>query len=164
VPRGTRRTGDVVSVRMPVFVRFEPTIRRTLPFAYAFSAELRDAVTPLLRLHGIAVDRLGAAASAQVAVFTVDTIARSGHPFEGHDETTLAGRWLADAGRSLPAGTFVVRAGQPLGILAAYLLEPESDDGLTTWNALDAFLSPGKEFPIVRITRPFTAMLQPVHD
>ncbi|HYV29292.1 MAG TPA: hypothetical protein VFA77_17285 [Candidatus Eisenbacteria bacterium] len=39
---------------------------------------------------------------------------------------------------------------QPLGILAAYLLEPESDDGLVTWNFFDAFLEPGKVYPIYK--------------
>jgi hypothetical protein len=149
---------------MPVYVRFEPTLSRPLPFAYAFGPEVRDSILPLLRRHGIAIDRLGSAATIDVATFVVDSVTRSGRPFEGHDETSVAGRWQAGASRALPAGTFVVRAGQPLGILAAYLLEPESDDGLTTWNFLDAHLARGREFPIMRITRPFAAAMQPVRD
>ena len=42
--------------------------------------------------------------------------------------------------RDFPAGTLVVRTAQPLGNLAAYLLEPESDDGLIVWNAFDRAL------------------------
>ncbi|MBD5605806.1 MAG: hypothetical protein IAI48_12080, partial [Candidatus Eremiobacteraeota bacterium] len=33
-----------------------------------------------------------------------------------------------------PTGHLVVPAGQPLGALAAVLLEPESDDGFSAWN------------------------------
>jgi hypothetical protein len=31
------------------------------------------------------------------------------------------------------------------------LLEPESDDGLVTWNVLDASLGAGKNFPISKV-------------
>jgi len=41
-----------------------------------------------------------------------------------------------------PAGTLVVRTAQPLANLAAYLLEPQSDDGLLTWNFWDRYLVP----------------------
>jgi dipeptidyl-peptidase-4 len=36
----------------------------------------------------------------------------------------------------------VVRMAQPLANLAAYLLEPQSNDGLMTWNYLDRYLVP----------------------
>ena len=52
---------------------------------------------------------------------------------------------------ALTAGTFIVPAAQPLGVLALILLDPESDDGLATWNALDADLETGKAFPIRRV-------------
>jgi hypothetical protein len=35
----------------------------------------------------------------------------------------------------------LIRMAQPLGPLAAALLEPEGDDGLTTWNAFDRYLA-----------------------
>ncbi|HJU66259.1 MAG TPA: hypothetical protein VJ596_11305 [Gemmatimonadaceae bacterium] len=46
---------------------------------------------------------------------------------------------------------------QPLGVLAMYLLDPESDDGLTTWNVFDARLARGREFPIIRVDEPLRA-------
>ena len=39
---------------------------------------------------------------------------------------------------------------QPLGILAAYLLEPASEDGVVTWNLLDTELATGRAHPILR--------------
>lgn len=55
---------------------------------------------------------------------------------------------------SFGPGTYVVRTSQPLGLLAAYLLEPESDDGLVTWNFLDAYLGPQKVLPIYKLMTP----------
>jgi hypothetical protein len=53
--------------------------------------------------------------------------------------TTIGGGWN------------IVRLGQPLGTLAVYLLEPESDDGLTHWGFFDDALQPGNDFPILRV-------------
>ena len=39
-------------------------------------------------------------------------------------------------------GALVIRTAQPLGSLAAYLLEPESDDGFLVWNFFDRYLVP----------------------
>jgi hypothetical protein len=50
----------------------------------------------------------------------------------------------------MPAGSIVVRTNQPLGRLVFYLLEPESNDGLTTWNVLDEALTVGATHPIVK--------------
>ena len=49
--------------------------------------------------------------------------------------------------------TILVRTAQPLGLLAACLLEPESDDGLVTWNFLDADLEVGKVYPIHKLMK-----------
>jgi dipeptidyl-peptidase 4 len=44
-----------------------------------------------------------------------------------------------------------VKTNQPLGTLAAYLLEPASEDGVVTWNLLDRELQPGAVYPIYRL-------------
>jgi hypothetical protein len=41
-------------------------------------------------------------------------------------------------------------------VLAMYLLEPESDDGLVTWNFFDRSLTPGAEFPVLRLAEPLS--------
>jgi hypothetical protein len=47
-----------------------------------------------------------------------------------------------------PDGTLVIRMSQLPANVAAYLLEPESDDGLMKWNFLDRYLVPqwGRKF------------------
>jgi hypothetical protein len=47
--------------------------------------------------------------------------------------------------------SFIVSTAQPRGALIVYLLEPESDDGFTTWNLFDSRLQKGGRFPVRRI-------------
>ena len=70
------------------------------------------------------------------------------------------GEYLTEE-REFPAGTVVVRTGQPLGNLICYLLEPASDDGLFYWNGFDRYLVPqrGRGFdkcPVFRLLTPVT--------
>ena len=53
--------------------------------------------------------------------------------------------------RQVKAGTIVVRTHQKLGTLAAFLLEPESEDGLITWNYFDTVLKERQDFPVLRL-------------
>ncbi len=56
---------------------------------------------------------------------------------------------------AFPPETLLVPAGQPLGNLALYLLDPESDDGFARWGFLDELVRIGEPFPVWRILRPF---------
>ena len=49
------------------------------------------------------------------------------------------------------SGAGILVAGYPLGTLAAYVLEPQAEDGLCTWNFFDDGLKEGTDFPIVRV-------------
>ena len=152
VPRGMRRTGQMRTLQLDVYDRFDPEYSVPVPAAYAIPAD-REEVVRALRMHGVIVDRLLSPVRVSAVAFTVDSVAHAHRAFQGHNETTLHGRWLAPRTISLAKGSYLVRTGQPLGALAVYLLEPESDDGLVTWNTLDAVLRDGAEFPIVRVTR-----------
>jgi hypothetical protein len=53
-------------------------------------------------------------------------------------------------------GTYVIRMAQPLANLAAYLLEPQSNDALVLWNFFDRYLVPQwgrgfNEYPVYRL-------------
>ena len=61
------------------------------------------------------------------------------------------GRWNAKlTDTTVTAGWYLVRTDQPLGTLAAYMLEPASEDGVVTWNLLDRELQARAPFPILR--------------
>ena len=84
----------------------------------------------------------------------IDTLS-VGALFEGHRMVQAEGRWSRQArDTAMVAGWYLVRTGQPLGVLAAYLLEPASEDGVVAWNQLDRELQPRTTYPILRVTAP----------
>jgi Zinc carboxypeptidase len=149
VPRGERRTGRYRTVRMPVYDRFTSTLDRLPPAAYVIAPE-DTAVVTLLRLHGIRVDRSDSAWTARGESFVIDSIITNPRPFQGHHEVRLRGHWERGL-QALPANSFIVSTAQAHGALAVYLLEPESDDGVTTWNFFDSRIQKGGKYPVKRI-------------
>jgi hypothetical protein len=136
---------------MQDYAYFKPT--RSVPMARAYVLPNEEAFAPVvekIRQHGIAIETLRAPLTTEVSSFVVEAITKSPKPFQGHNEVKLRGQYVAEK-TTLPAGTRIVRLAQPLGLLAAYLLEPESDDGLTNWNFLDPWLEVGKPAPIGKI-------------
>ena len=143
----------VTTAVMQDFAEFYPT--RTVPMARAYALPRDERMRPVvakLRQHGVAVEELTSALESETAVFDVRRLSKAPRPFQGHHEVRAEGSYSVERSR-LPAGTIVVRLAQPLGRLAAYLLEPESDDGLVNWNFLDAALQEGKPAPIRKILR-----------
>jgi len=149
VPRGERRTGRYRTVRMPVYDRFTSTLDRLPPAAYVIAPE-DTAIVTLLRLHGIRVDRSDSAWTARGESFVIDSIITNPRPFQGHHEVRLKGRWERGL-QSLPPSSFIVSTAQPRGTLVVYLLEPESDDGFTTWNFFDSRIQKGGKYPVKHI-------------
>ena len=149
VPRGERRTGRFRTIRMPVYDRFTSTLDRAPPAAYVVAPE-DTAVTTLLRLHGIRVDRSDSSWTARGESFRIDSIITAPRTFQGHHEIRLQGRWERGL-QTLPPKSFIVSTAQPRGALVVYLLEPESDDGFITWNMFDSDLKKGGRFPVTRI-------------
>jgi hypothetical protein len=149
VPLGERRTGRYRTIRMPVYDRFTSTLDRLPPAAYVIAPQ-DTAVVTLLRLHGIRVDRSDSAWIARGESFTVDSIVASPRAFQGHHEMQIKGTWQRGM-QGLPPRSFIVSTAQPRGVLIVYLLEPESDDGLATWNFFDQDLKKGGRYPVTRI-------------
>jgi hypothetical protein len=151
VPRGHRRTGRFQAVRMPVFDRFEPTKRVPIPDRYILRARDTAAVR-VLRSHGI---RVREASPSQVGVsagylFKVDSTITAPRLFQGHRELRVEGRWTPGQ-VNVESGSYIVDTNQSLSLLAVYLLEPQSDDGLVTWNFFDPDLEPGSTYPVFKI-------------
>lgn len=154
MPPGRRRSGQFISVRMPVYDRFQPTLLAPVPERYVIPPS-DTAVVKLLRLHGIEVRVSeggvpGAALVGNGYVFMIDSVIVSPRVFQGHREMRLTGRWRRET-REIRPGSFIVETAQPLGPLAVYLLEPQSDDGLVTWNFFDAQLRPGGVYPVFKV-------------
>jgi hypothetical protein len=151
VGMGTRqRTGIVRLVPLPVMASFAPTVTSTLPFAYAFDAAAADSLRPILAIHGIEVQELTAPAAVTAQGFVIDSIIDGGQRETPRNLKSVTGTWNGPASRTLPAGTFIARAGQSHGLLAFFLLEPESADGLMSY--LGGVMEAGREYPVIRVT------------
>jgi hypothetical protein len=136
---------------MQDYAYFAPT--RTVPMARIYVLPTDAASQPIvdkIGQHGIVVEELKSPLTTAVTSFVVEAVTRSPKPFQGHNEVKLKGQYVTETA-TLPAGTKIVRLAQPLGLLAAYLLEPESDDGLTDWNFMDPWLEVGKPAPVKKI-------------
>jgi hypothetical protein len=150
VPRGFRRTGVMRTQTMPVYDRFEPELSRTIPRAWLIPASDTAAIA-LLRLHGIRVDRPASGmTSVRISQFAIDSLHAQPKEFQGHHEMQLYGSWRDTTAR-IPDDMLMVRGEQSQSVAALYMLDPESDDGLVTWNVFDRELAPGKIFPVWRV-------------
>lgn len=124
---------------VPYLARYAPKRTVRLPRGYLITA--RDpTVVAKVREHGILVERLTAATSLRVEAFSVTQLKGSEYSDQGHYTSTVEGTY-ATKEVNFPAGTYFVSMAQPLANVAAHLLEPESPDGLVTWNFLDRYLA-----------------------
>ena len=116
---------------MPVFVQAPDTVV-TLPAAWWVPAT-KPEVIARLRLHGIAFETL-----TEPRTMGVDMVRlvepKLGAANEGHIPLTAKGFVHARRTETFPAGSVRVPSAQPLGLLAAAMLEPESPDSLLAWN------------------------------
>ena len=160
---GFKRSGRMITVKMPVKVTFDATLSVVPPVAYIIPKNVMpDSVLHRLRLHGVVVEEAKAPATLDgVQVFSIDSMIKRGNPFQGHSEVRLEGTWRAESPASALGDIYVVRTTQPLGVLVVELLEAQSDDGLVTWNFFDGVLDAAmknptgqRTFPVLRATKP----------
>ncbi len=155
-----RRTGVYRTIRMPVYDRFAPARREARPAAYLLPARLAE-VAALLRRHGVEVRQFRDRWRGPVERFAIDSVVAEPR-FEGRRPLRLEGRWLPEAPGEAGAGWFVVDTDQRLGVLAGYLLEPASEDGVATWNLLDPEPVGGGQSPVLRSRAPIRAPADPL--
>jgi hypothetical protein len=149
------KNGRLVATKKPKSYRlgfeqdFVPTESVKRPAAYLIPAKYKAAIENLTR-HGLRVEELSERKALDVEVYTVSAIDKATRPFEGHTTTDLKVTAKVES-RTFDAGTAKFSTSGPLGTLAVYLLEPRSDDGLTTWNFFDDGLVVGRDFPVYRL-------------
>lgn len=139
---------DILDVEMEIYDRFRATRTRRYPRAYLFGPDISE-VARLLSRHGVVVERIRYPWQGPVESFTIDTIEAAERPYQGHRLLSLEGTF-ASRKTSMPAGSYLARTAQPLGILLFQLLEPESLDGVAAWNLLDRQLRGKGIYPIVK--------------
>ncbi len=131
-----RWLGKPIRQRMPVFGQ-DPALEVRLPKAWWVPAS-EPQVIERLKLHGIAFETL--AAPRRMTLDMARLIdPKLGKADEGHIPLTAGFEHLRRT-RTFPAGSVRVPADQPLGLVAAALLEPESPDSMLAWNYFPGIL------------------------
>lgn len=134
--------------------RFEPTIESTIPNGYIIPASFSKLVENLIR-HGVKVDTLAKSQSYTGELFQIEKFEIAKQSFQGHAMAQADGKFIG-ATRKFKKGDFFIATAQPLANLIFYLLEPQSDDGLLTWNFLDDYIEKNKrenqslEYPVFK--------------
>ena len=155
---GTRHVAEPVwrAATLPVRDRFVSRARAPLPDAWALPEPL-ERTREVLRRHGLWIVELTEPATVAVEAFAPSAVRRAARAFQGHHEVALEGEWRS-ATRELPVGAWIVSARQPLGRLAAQLLEPLSEDSLATWSVLGEAPASAEgepaDYPVLRLPAP----------
>lgn len=131
-----RWTGRPVEMQVPVMGQ-SPAATVTLPRAWWIPASA-TAIQKVAGLQGIRMEMIDAPRTIELDMARV-LDPKLGPASEGH--VPLTGRIVHERRRvTMPAGSVRVSADQPLGLLTAALLEPESPDGAVAWNLTPAML------------------------
>ncbi|MCX6302540.1 MAG: M14 family metallopeptidase [Bacteroidia bacterium] len=152
-----KRTDRQNTVTIPYFIDFFP--ERNVKFPYAYLMKINDQnVVDLLKIQGIKLEKMTVASELEVERFEISALDGSSRLNQGHYTNTVKGSFVREI-IGFPTGTLVIRTSQPLANLAAYLLEPQSDDGLLTWNYFDRYLVPQwgagyYHYPVYKVISP----------
>jgi hypothetical protein len=141
--------------------RCEPTLSVKRPYAYLLPAS-HKIVIENLRRHGIELEEMREDCNLDVGAYRTVKLTKGPQSFQKHRLVSVEAEARAE-NRRVPTGTIVIRTGQSLGALAIYLLEPQSEDGLCTWNFFDDVLAEGVDYPALRILKPVRLVTQPLH-
>lgn len=127
-----------------------PTLEVEVAAAYLVPPGFPMAVETLRR-HGVRCEELHEDVELDAQGYVVTEVNKAEREFQKHRLVTLEVK-PERVHEKAAAGSVVVRTAQPLGTFAAYLLEPQSEDGLAAWNFFDKGLAVGKPFPVLRLS------------
>jgi hypothetical protein len=136
------------------YAKFEATVKSKLPSGY-YLPKTMEFVVNHLKKHGVKVEELQKNKTVKGEVFLIDSLKKSDREFEGHFMATAEGNYVSKT-TTFKKGDFYIDMAQPLTNLIFYMLEPQSDDGLLTWNFFDNYLasknvnSKKVEFPVFK--------------
>ena len=142
------RVAESTTETLPVARRFRARRQQLLPRAWAITAPTPEVILRL-QTHGVQFQAIEAARTVKAQQFEVSKKRKPKRPFQGHQELVLEGTWLPTRNHELVLGTIIIPANQPLGRLCATLLEPWSEDSLSSWNFFEA--ATDTHYPVLRL-------------
>jgi len=134
------RSGKIIEIpNVQNYSKFEAQVSSTLPRGYFLPKGLKH-IADHLRNQGVNVVELGRSKRAVGEVFMVNTLKKAKRKFEGHNMATVDGAFISKT-KTFRKGDYWIDMAQPLSNLIFYMLEPQSDDGLVSWNFFDTYLA-----------------------
>jgi murein tripeptide amidase MpaA len=133
--RWNGKAGPVV--KTPVYGS-EPALKLSVPKAYWVPSTKPD-VIDRLKAHGVKVEAIRKAQAVEVDMIRLAGF-KAAMPSEGRVPVTTTGVMHEKRTETFPPGSVRVSTDQPLGALAAYLLEPESEDSFFAWGFFSEIL------------------------
>lgn len=146
--KSTTEKGQDTYIRKPEIIglknvtnysAFNATTEAILPKGYLIPAEF-EKIVEHLRRTGVKVEKLNKNKRATGESFEASAMKLSNRPFEKHKMATLEGEFKP-ANKRFKKGDYWINLAQPLANLIFYMLEPQSDDGLVTWNFFDNYFT-----------------------
>ncbi|NOY47918.1 MAG: M14 family metallopeptidase [Chlorobi bacterium] len=132
------RSGKIIEIpNVENYSKFEAKVSSTLPRGYFLPKAMKQ-IADHLKKQGVEVIELKKSKRAVGEVFVVKSLKNASRKFEGHYMAILEGEFVPKT-RTFKKGDYWVDMAQPLSNLIFYMLEPQSDDGLVTWNFFDAY-------------------------
>jgi hypothetical protein len=152
-----RRTDKSKAYTVPFFTDFVPKRSVSFPSAYLIPTADPEIIHKLLQ-HGLLVEKLTKPIKLEVESFRITEITGAKRLYQGHRMNSVKGEYNLEE-KEFPAGTLFISTAQPLANVAAYLLEPESDDGLLVWNFFDRYVVPqwgrgALPYPVYKLLKP----------
>jgi hypothetical protein len=135
-----KKSDRKITVSVPYIADYFATESIRFPYAYVLSFPI-EGIIKNLKTHGIRMEQLTEETEMKVERFKIEKLSPSKRINQGHYTNSVEGKFVTET-KSFPKGTYIVKTAQPLGNLAAYLLEPQTDDGLLKWNFFDRYLTP----------------------
>jgi hypothetical protein len=135
-----RNTGRQKNVTVPYYIDFYAVRSVAFPAAYILTVNDRE-VIELLKIHGIRLEKLVKETELIVERFDITELKGSSRLNQGHYMNSVKGKSVTET-KKFPAGTIVIKMNQPLANVCAYLLDPQSGEGLLAWNFFDRYLVP----------------------
>ncbi len=160
-----RKDGRTIATKTPKDYTVEylgvaqPTLSVRRPYAYLMPSSWTKVVENLQR-HGIAVEELREDIELDVETYKIDKVNKRAI-YQKHQLIEVDASPRKEAQR-IAAGTIVVKTHQPLGTLAAYLLEPQAEDGLCTWSFFENGIREGADYPVLRLPDETPLLTTPV--
>lgn len=140
----THDYSDPITIRIPMFTRYEPSFTIQLPEAYILMPQYQN-VIELLDLHGVQYKRLTDAGTVEVETYRYSGGKFSQRQSEGR--IPVAAQFTTQTETlEYPAGSIYIDMNQPAAKIAMWLLEPAAPGSLTYWGFFNVHVQSTNEF------------------